>query len=535
VRSELQQIDPARDTLTSRTPIVDIHTHSFNARYLPLKGIVLGKRDAFPPLTWLVSDRCAETLARALVDRTELGAAAGQPAVPRRYRGRQLHETGREGFVCEIFLRLLNKAADAGCWDKSLSVAEQMRRVDAVADGMNAREQLAITAAARMMGMEDRLEAPDRRGALRGVVRFLWTLTQSDAEMSNLFRFAYEDAPGRGSTLIVSHMMDLAPVYDQAPDREALLDFESQQLRRIEDFQRRPDSDMIYFVAFNPYRDHWHGGQPGDGLRLVRQAVENHGAWGVKIYPPSGYRPADNEIKSRARSLLSRSPGRQWDARYGSLGMEGERALDRRLEEVLLWCIARDVPVFTHCGTGEFEARKGYGLHHSHPRFWRRFLETHPAADGSPCRLRLCLGHAGGEDFWFGRKTFPDWGREVYELCTRFPNVYCEISTHAELLEPDCQAYFVDHLAALFAESAQAPYPFATKLVYGTDWYLPVGADPHQILKATQGAFLHPRLRAHYEDYFFANALRYLGAHARYREGSLPRSVRDRLGPLVDR
>lgn len=31
-------------------PIVDIHTHTFNARYLPLEGIALGKRDIATPL-----------------------------------------------------------------------------------------------------------------------------------------------------------------------------------------------------------------------------------------------------------------------------------------------------------------------------------------------------------------------------------------------------------------------------------------------------------------------------------------------------
>lgn len=92
IRKELETIWPANDPLTHESPIIDIHTHTFNARYLPLKGILLGKRDAFPPITWLISDPCAETLANALVERTELAPAARSPGVIRRELQSQSHE-----------------------------------------------------------------------------------------------------------------------------------------------------------------------------------------------------------------------------------------------------------------------------------------------------------------------------------------------------------------------------------------------------------------------------------------------------------
>ncbi|MEO6785925.1 MAG: hypothetical protein ABI318_07300, partial [Chthoniobacteraceae bacterium] len=79
--------------------------------------------------------------------------------------------------------------------------------------------------------------------------------------------------------------------------------------------------------------------------------------------------------------------------------------------------------------------------------------------------------------------------------------------------------------ATLFAESAghpdhsDAPYPFAKKLMYGTDWYLPDKGKPHAVLLATQKAFLHPGLRDHCADYFSGNARRYLklGASAKQK------------------
>jgi predicted TIM-barrel fold metal-dependent hydrolase len=377
---------------------------------------------------------------------------------------------------------------------------------------MNAAERMSITAAMSMMGLEHHTDKGPRKEGLRAAVRFLWTLTQSDADMISLYRRMHRSGTVAPKIVIVSHMMDLAPVYDQVPDGAALIGFEREQIERMQHFRRRFGPDFHYFVAYNPYRDHWQGGKPGDALRLVQDAVRRRGATGVKVYPPSGYRVAGNAVRTRPWTLLTRKPGEQWDARYAALGRSPaviSAGLDQRLESLLEWCEREDVPVFTHCGHGEFEARKGYGEYHSHPRWWQQYLERH-STPGSPCRLRLCLGHAGGDDFWFGRGKHADWGRTVFHLCTSYPNVYCEITSDAMLLDLDRTAIFVDHLARCFAESDGAPYPLAAKLVFGTDWYLPDPAAPDEILRAAQRAFLHPSLRRHFADYFTRNARKFL-------------------------
>jgi hypothetical protein len=173
IRAQLQQINPANDRLARATPVIDIHTHTFNARYLPLKGIILGKRDAFAPVTWLISDGCAETLADALIQRTEIAAAAGMPGVKRNSQPSHHYH----GPLCQVFLGLLDKATAAGAWDKEISPAEQMTRLDQVADSMNFQERMAMRAAAHMMGMEGRFKMGDQPSAYRGLVRFLWLLT----------------------------------------------------------------------------------------------------------------------------------------------------------------------------------------------------------------------------------------------------------------------------------------------------------------------------------------------------------------------
>ena len=183
--------------------------------------------------------------------------------------------------------------------------------------------------------------------------------------------------------------------------------------------------------------------------------------------------------------------------------------MDAELNALLELCMSNDVPVLVHSGYGEFEARKGYGEYHSNPKFWKQFLESH-SKPGEPCKLMLCLGHAGGEDYWFGTGTHGDWGRCAFELCTQYPNVYCEITTSDAMIESTTQAFFVDRLAKCFTESTKSPYPFAKKLMYGTDWPLPDKGEPAAVLLATEKAFLHPSLKDHYADYFSGNARRYL-------------------------
>ena len=64
-------------------------------------------------------------------------------------------------------------------------------------------------------------------------------------------------------------------------------------------------------------------------------------------------------------------------------------------------------------------------------------------------------------------------------------------------MSPDTQAFFADRLFTLFAESANSSFPFAKKLLYGTDWPLPDKGEPKDVLLATQKIFLLPGLRDH--------------------------------------
>lgn len=73
--------DPMLEALQS--PVIDIHSHSFNARYLPLYDILLGKRDvSFWGL--FVSDGWARAIAGAVVKTAQTACAPddGQVRLP---------------------------------------------------------------------------------------------------------------------------------------------------------------------------------------------------------------------------------------------------------------------------------------------------------------------------------------------------------------------------------------------------------------------------------------------------------------------
>jgi predicted TIM-barrel fold metal-dependent hydrolase len=492
-------------------PIIDIHAHMFNGRYLPLTNIALGKRDKYW-FTQLFPDPMVVAAAQYINDMTVL---SGDREGPLDVAGTRAHENRA----------LENAARTSGVPAKDLGTRPAMTGLKKIV-----RTQTRSDLRAALRRPDDQTLTPEERRALRclglfGEVDFLAAMVLSDDRRSIAYRedFRLKDR----QVLTVCHMMDLGPVYAQEPEPGQLLAFD-EQIRRMDLFQQKPDDIRIYFVAYNPFRG-------DDSLEIVQDAVAHHHAYGVKVYPPSGYRPIHNQIPSRPVALFSSVPGRQWDGRYAHLDAA---ELDHRLEALLAWCEEAQVPVFVHCSTGEFEARKGYGRLMAHPKWWLQYLQAHPAKDGGPCRLRLCLGHAGGPDFWFGGGSDADWGRTVFDICTTYPNVYCEVGVHTEIMEQEKLAAFVSTVSGLFSATDQPtkdrPYPLSGKMMYGTDWFMPGPVDhPSDYLEAYQVAFLDPRLRGYYKRFFLDNAIHYLDIEARLARQEFPPPVRSRLEQIV--
>jgi predicted TIM-barrel fold metal-dependent hydrolase len=251
-------------------------------------------------------------------------------------------------------------------------------------------------------------------------------------------------------------------------------------------------------------------------------------AYGVKVYPPAGYRPTENKIPHRPVCFFTDKPGMEWDYRYKSNGKRISNAeLNHRLLELLCWCAKNNIPVFAHSGYGEFQARSGYGQTMPNPRWWKDLLDGARQDHPELVQLRLCFAHAGGADSFFGGKDYKAWSETVVDLCRRYPNIYCEVGCLDQILDAKKQAAF----AMAMVKWCHAPrdavtnrYDFSSKIMYGSDWYMPIssGVDRKQFLKAYQQVFLLPQLREFYQKFCYQNALEYLDAKNRIANSQFP-------------
>ena len=511
----------------SATPIIDVHAHTFNARYLPIQNVLLGKRDVSFFALFLF-DAWARRIASAIAATASVACAPQDPAA----------EPESFGAFCRVVAdesdQDIEEVAEDDCVQALGRAAVRLRDERSGRDSEVGREERQARYENTQEILAQELDEKDlsrirRALGLAGIVLnqpvidFLTRLVSLDSDLDAIYQSDFENSVA----LSVSHMMDLAPVYNQEERESTTLVPFGDQIPCMNQIQRRPGARSIYFVAYNPFRDHWPEPKtPGRALEIVEQALRSSGAYGVKVYPPSGYRPAGNEIPSPPFALFTKEPRRQWKARYE--GVEAQQ-LDERMRTLFQFCSDNDIPIFAHCNTGEFEARKGYGVAMADPAWWEPVLEEFP-------RLRLCFGHAGGADFWFGAsKRHADWGRRVAKLCMSYENVYCEFGVHGQISRPELREAFVARLASVI-ESGGGQFAFEDKILYGSDWYMPAGlGQPIEFLQGYQEAFRDQRLIAHYTKFFFENALRYLDARKRLENGAfpLPAEVRERLASLL--
>ena len=511
-------------------PIIDVHTHGFNARDLPLRGILYSRKSS--------SLHGAPTvLLAAIADLVAFACAPAGAAFGPEIGGRELADRARERALENVPPGQRARIAKDSAFLEMLGIIEQERDAQ-------------VRFAAEFEGDGDGPVRPWRldeeyqamrapRAALSGygLVRFpvfvghLISRHRTAAE-----RYERWFGLGDREAILVVHTMDLAPVYDQDghPLGERLLVDFAAQLDAAAALEAESDGRVVHFVAYNPYRDHW----PKDGvdragraLEIIRAATLEDGFVGVKVYPPSGYRPAGNDIAEPPQGWFC-EPREQWKARYedgrGRRLDAGE--LDERLCALLDFCVEHQIPVFTHCSTGEFQPQPYYGLDNSGPAYWRRYLESGSTPGGFDRRtLRLCLGHAGGSYYWFGSGSHEGWGRAVYELCTEFENVFCEIGVHDQVGDCKRRAFFAGRLIELFERDDRVAYPFAGKLLYGTDWFMPIATHPAEYLAGYETVFLHPDLEKHYHGFFRRNAAAFLNVKHEDGRGRVDQRTIDRL------
>jgi predicted TIM-barrel fold metal-dependent hydrolase len=481
------------------TRFVDLHTHVFNVGFLPVEGILLAHR--VPPK---LAAKATDVLER-LLERDAPGA--GSPD-----RRTAEDRDAFYGFLQREFAEPTEPStADAPDFIATFAGLVPVEDIDALSSVLTAEldgelisestlsisdERLGTTVFANQADLRRRLdrlfreidrlaggvetEIELRFGAdidIGGLVRWLATLVQHESRIAESFSRAWSGNPV--FEFRVHHMMDMALHYR---GRAPVYDFSTEQIDRMAQLPRSARPPLVGFTAFDPFRDDWEA--------IIDRSIRS-GLSGVKFYPPNGYRAADNKAG---------------DIEGGPTADE----VNDRNQAFFAKCVALDLPIFTHCTPTGVESRPRITGKFSNPLHWRHVLETRGLE-----RLRLCFGHAGGQEGWFapddakGNSIWAaSYAREVVELCAKYDNVYCDFGYFDRLLSGKDVANFRLRLTAAIDQ-----YPsFRWKCCYGTDWHL-VSIKKHAKDYPLRFAdLLSGTLERYRDDILCGNAKKYLKA-----------------------
>ncbi|MET1113794.1 MAG: hypothetical protein ABWY08_02405 [Comamonas sp.] len=461
------------------TRILDLHTHLFNARYLPLASVIahaMGRdtsplaREVARLLQALTGSAYADVPVEAVFSQS-VGDTLELECLEHLWRMVEyevLLNTGSREAVEGGMLAQSDQPLDAPIFDRLrasqlMDILLSLEQIDYAGEGWpGPRQPQAPFAPAaprtevanfpdflrwaervvrKALWVVTRLMDPHAWGDAVNYPSFFLTLLHSEEQLLQKLFEGY--GPGLPPLQAVHYLIDMQMAF---PGQEApYYPLQPVQEDRMQALQRAHPARVFGFSSFDPRRADWHA-------RALHALGK--GFAGFKFYPAMGYRPIGNEPTIQAR-----------------------------VDAFLDFCVARDLPIFAHCTPVGFQTRLRLGAY-AHPRHWQAVLEQPRWRT-----LRLCLGHAGGGRLengavhsagWLARSD-EEWqhadnfARIAAELCTGYPNVYCEVGYLTGLLRDDGLALFDANLQrARQAAGAQGRcFELLEKMAYGSDWHMP--------------------------------------------------------------
>lgn len=257
------------------------------------------------------------------------------------------------------------------------------------------------------------------------------------------------------------------------------------------------------FVPFDPARElaFRHGMTNPDGapeahgsLQLVKDAIENKGFIGVKLYNAMGYKPFNNQSveENRKRIALHKK-------KYVFPGEE----YDEVLAELYDYCVKNEVPVTTHCGMYGSEAYNDASFDFGQAKFWRDVL-----SQGRFKNLRLNLAHFGWnpDQGYHGDKT---WVKDICEMLTEYDHLYTDVAYQEVVMDKHYPKFKADY------QELCHDFPVVKKrLLFGIDWHVIIRQKNFQkfkekflVLLKSDGLFSNEEI----DDFLGSNALNFLG------------------------
>lgn len=415
------------------TPVVvDVHCHNFNADDLPLEGFVrqvlLGSSD--PELGSLLATLVNHALQKRApgfeeeMTRIRRLLAGDEPTV---FEQRLSDDIATDALEWETLRDLVSLDALDPVFIRRLSHA--LHREIWGVDGGTAGGSDAATES-----LEDRWQ--DAVRAFRWAKMFGRSRLDLTSAMVNTFKHPVD--------LFCPLLVDLGLGLGDRPNTTA-----RQQLEMAEGISllsmkgKLPGGSTAKlhpFIGFDPRRQvrAVQGGIGETPLDLVKDAVQNHGFVGVKVYPSMGWRPIGNRTTP---------------------DMPGSEALlvDKELRRFYKWCEEAEVPITSHANHSNYAspAYREYGG----PSDWQSVLDDFPD-------LHLNLGHFGGARV---TEDKAGWPRDFARLASRYKNVFADVGNH-KIYDSRVRSSYFAQLERLYDDPTTAA--MKDRLMYGSDWYM---------------------------------------------------------------
>jgi hypothetical protein len=514
--------------------IIDIHTHLFNARCLPLAGIIanfIGKDAADSRfsriLGKILNKLCASESDRQLTEDSQLRIL--------RYKANS-EQAALEDLLDILETRLLMTANEAV---ESRTAHDTRLNLDVMSEAISRVASSELYGLLSELNAELEIIAPsgnvpasltsvtDHVGWAKGVLKramewlarkanelalltdeipdvitFIYRMLSSEHSLARaLFKSYGADLP---PLKVVHHLMDMQMGYTNNTPPQLVApqyDFITTQLAQFSSLQTSQGfSGRVFgFAAFDPRRAY------DNNIPAFVDTVKNDGYRGFKFYCAMGYKPIENN----------------------------DAAVEANVNKFFDACESRKMRVFTHCTPNGFETRFKLGRN-ADPRNWNGRLARNPG-------LFLCFGHAGGDNSPHknaqGRVDFrsPGWvatnlsewndqdnyAKAVVELCIQYPNVYCDLAYLTGLIEglgaEQEKSFNIVKENLKRAAVMEGKFDFMTKVCYGSDWHMPsMVGHPRKYLDVFIRMFGDgdPDFKAvakYREEFFWKNARTYLG------------------------
>lgn len=494
---------PAQLQSSSRAPpfLIDVHCHVFNAADLPVRGFIqqVALGDEQHQVALGPADRAAlPWLAAVLVEMLGSGAKTADAELAELQRGSS-SGTGE-------------KAADASRAEQALTDS-----ISAVlgTDGRVRRSSLTVPLPTDGTGRSLLLSRIDQETGRTGRTNLVTPedaremargLLSGSGEISRYVQWIQVLLLDRRD--IVSRLVSLyAPEGKSCLFTPALIDFSywleddpksslESQVRVMDMIQRlQGPAALRCFAPFDPWRQlvGASGTEQRRALEIVRWAVEDMGFIGVKLYPPMGFRPADNaNIRQNYPERAASIPG--FPAR-----------LDGALAQLYEYAQKSGVPIMAHTAHSN-GAAPGYADRAS-PQGWRPVLQRYP-------ELSVNFAHFGGFEQSRAKPPSADWEAIFGGLHREFGSdrLFADMSYLAELL-PGRNATVAEHVRQSLRQYIKSNDVSMRSLMYGSDWIMlgkEQGFETYE--RAIAAELTSIQITAAQSGRFFGgNAVRYLG------------------------